>query len=291
VYRQNIQTFRCVGFDDHHLQVDFNHPLSDKELHLTAVIHSVTKGTRSTGGRCTDWIETIAGGPGMQIRTNGKPTDFFSDDPFSRKDNDEDGRFYVNPRFVNHVDNAAIGQISDLYGKFLKPGMRVLDLMSSWTSHVPPQVHLGRLTGLGLNKEELQANEQLSDYIIHDLNINPRLPFNDNSFDVVVCTVSVEYMIRPFEVFEEINRILKPGCYFVVTFSDRWFPPKVVKIWHEMHEFERIGLVMEYFLASGKYRNLETFSIRGLPRPLDDKYYGQRRVSDPVFCVAGARTE
>jgi hypothetical protein len=291
VYRQNIQTFRCVGFDDHQLQVDFNHPLSEKELHLTAVIHSVTKGTRSTGGRCTDWIETIAGGPGMQIRTNGKPTDFFSDDPFSRKDNDEDGRFYVNPRFVNHVDNAAIGQISDLYGKFLKPGMRVLDLMSSWTSHVPPQVHLGKLTGLGLNKEELQANEQLSDYVIHDLNINPRLPFNDNSFDVVVCTVSVEYMIRPFEVFEEINRILKPGCYFVVTFSDRWFPPKVVKIWHEMHEFERIGLVMEYFLASGKYRNLETFSIRGLPRPLDDKYYGQRRVSDPVFCVAGARTE
>jgi SAM-dependent methyltransferase len=163
--------------------------------------------------------------------------------------------------------------------------------MSSWTSHIPSENHLGKLTGLGLNEEELQANKQLSDYVIHDLNVNPKLPFNDNTYDTVVCTVSVEYITRPLEVFEEINRILKPGGYFLVTFSDRWFPPKVVKIWQEMHEFERIGLVTEYFLASEKYRNIETFSIRGLPRPPDDKYYGQRWGSDPVYCVAGAKLD
>ncbi len=290
VYKQNIEPFRCVGSDDYQLQVDFNHPLSEKELHLTAVIHSVTKKISITGGNCTDWIETITSGPGMQIRINGRPTDFFSDDPFSRKDNEADAQFYVTPRFVSHIDDTAIGQISDIYSKFLKPGMRVLDLMSSWTSHIPSDINLGKLTGLGLNEEELQGNEQLSDYVIHDINVNPNLPFNDNTYDTVVCTVSVEYMTRPFEVFEEINRILKPGGYFVVTFSDRWFPPKVVKIWEEMHEFERIGLVTEYFLASPKYRNIETFSIRGLPRPPDDKYYGKRRVSDPVFCAAGAKS-
>jgi SAM-dependent methyltransferase len=92
-------------------------------------------------------------------------------------------------------------------------------------------------------------------------------------------------------VFEEINRVLKPGGYFIVTFSDRWFPPKVVRIWREIHEFERIGLVTEYFLASGKYRNIETFSIRGLPRPSDDKHHRERGVSDPVFCVAGAKLD
>ena len=291
VYQQNIELFRCLGSDDYQLQVDFNHPLSEKELHLSAVIHSVTKKFSKTGGNCTDWIETITSGPGMQIRINGKPTEFFLDEPFSRKDNDEDGRFYGAPRFVNHIDDTAIGQISDIYSNFLKAGMRVLDLMSSWTSHIPSEIHLGKLTGLGLNEEELQANKQLSDYVIHDLNFNPKLPFNDNTYDTVVCTVSVEYMTRPFEVFEEINRILKPGGYFVVTFSDRWFPPKVVKIWQDMYEFERIGLVMEYFLASDKYRNIETFSIRGLPRPPDDKYYGQRSVSDSVFCVAGAKLD
>jgi SAM-dependent methyltransferase len=291
VYKQNIQPFRCVGSDDYQLQVDFNHPLSEKELHLTAVIHSVTKQFGATGGNCTDWIETITSGPGMQIRSNGKPTDFFSDNPFSRKDNEEDGQFYVAPRFVNHIDDTAILQISDIYSTFLKPGMRVLDLMSSWTSHIPTQIHLGKLTGLGLNEEELLANKQLNDYVIHDLNVNPKLPFNDHSYDTVVCTVSVEYMTRPFEVFEEINRILKPGGYFAVAFSDRWFPPKAVKIWQEMHEFERLGLVTEYFMASEKYRAIETFSIRGLPRPPDDKYYGQRRGSDPVFCVAGAKLD
>jgi SAM-dependent methyltransferase len=289
VYKQNIEPFRCVGSDDYQLQVDFNHPLSEKELHLTAVIHSVTKKTSGTGGGCTDWIEMITSGPGMQIRINGKPTDFFSENPFSRNDNEGDGQFYVTPRFVNHIDDTAIEQISDIYSKFLKPGMAVLDLMSSWTSHIPSEIHLGKLTGLGLNEEELQANKQLSDYVIHDLNVNPKLPFDDNTYHTVVCTVSVEYLTRPFEVFEEINRILEPGGYFIVTFSDRWFPPKVVKIWQEIHEFERIGLVTEYFLASEKYRNIETFSVRGLPRPPDDKYYGQRWGSDSVFCVAGAK--
>jgi SAM-dependent methyltransferase len=291
VYKQNMEPFRYVGSDDYQIQVEFNHPLSGKELHLTAVIHSVTKKIGNTGRNCTDWVETITSGPGMQIRINGKPTDFFSDNPFSRKDNEEDGQFYGAPRFVNHIDDTAIGQISDLYSKFLKPGMRVLDLMSSWTSHIPPENHLERLTGLGLNEEELQANKQLSDYVTHDINVNPKLPFNDSTYDTVVCTVSVEYMTRPYEVFEEINRILKPGGHFIVTFSDRWFPPKVVKIWQEMHEFERIGLVMEYFLASEKYGNIETFSIRGLPRPPDDKYYGQRSGSDPVYCVAGAKVD
>jgi SAM-dependent methyltransferase len=96
-------------------------------------------------------------------------------------------------------------------------------------------------------------------------------------------------MTRPFEVFEEVARILRPGGFFVVTFSNRWFPPKVVRIWQEMHEFERVGLVLEYFLRSGAYHHLKTYSIRGLPRPESDKYYPNIPVSDPVFAVWGQR--
>lgn len=289
VYRQNMEPFRVVGSNDNQLRIDFNHPLSGKEARLTAAVQSVTKKASSTGGRATDWLETITNGPGMQGRIDGQPTDFFSGQPFSRQDNEEDGRFYATPRLVNHVDHTAIEQISKIYRGFLKPDTAVLDLMSSWTSHIPSGTSLGRLTGLGLNEEELQANRQLTDYVLHDLNINPKLPFGDNTYHTVLCTVSVEYLTRPFEVFEEINRILKPGGCFIVTFSDRWFPSKAVRIWREIHEFERIGLIIEYFLASGRYRDIETVSVRGLPRPPDDKYYGERRVADPVFCVAGAK--
>jgi ubiquinone/menaquinone biosynthesis C-methylase UbiE len=117
------------------------------------------------------------------------------------------------------------------------------------------------------------------------------LPFNDKAFDAVICSVSVEYLIHPFEVFEEITRVLRPGGVFMVTFSNRWFPPKVIKIWPELHEFERLGLVLEFFLKSGKYKELQTYSIRGLPRPQDDKYLSQILFSDPVYAIWGSSSQ
>ncbi|MGB5639589.1 MAG: methyltransferase domain-containing protein, partial [Sedimenticolaceae bacterium] len=103
----------------------------------------------------------------------------------------------------------------------------------------------------------------------------------------VICSLSVEYLIKPFEVFAEVARVLRPGGRFIVTFSNRWFPPKVINVWEAIHEFERPGLVMEYFLRDGMFENLETWSIRGLPRPADDKYADRRQDSDPVYAVWG----
>jgi SAM-dependent methyltransferase len=140
-----------------------------------------------------------------------------------------------------------------------------------------------------MNAEELAANALLTERVVHDLNEDPRLPFPDESFDAVVCTVSVEYLVRPFEVFADLARVLRPGGRLITTFSNRWFPPKVVRVWEEAHEFERMGLVLEYFLRSGLYVGLETFSLRGLPRPEDDRYAGQLSHSDPVYAVWGQR--
>jgi len=163
----------------------------------------------------------------------------------------------------------------------------VLDLMGSWTSHLPPELELGGLTVLGMNAEELQANPRAAERRVHDLNLKPVLPFAGSRFDAVICTVSVEYLARPFEVFDDVARVLKPGGLFIHTFSNRWFPPKAIRIWPELHEFERMGLVLEYFLKSGKYNRLETYSMRGLPRPENDKYYGQMPYADPVYAVWG----
>ena len=223
----------------------------------------------------------------MQARVNGRPTQFFDDFPFRRADERPDNLFYEQPRLVQHIDDTAIDVISKLYGRLVQPGSNVLDLMSSWISHLPDELPLKSLTGLGMNQKELETNRRLTDYVIHDLNAEPQMPFDDQGFDAVICTVSVEYLIHPFEVFEEITRILKPGGIFIAAFSNRWFPPKAINIWSELHEFERMGLVLEFFLKSGKYNNLQTYSMRGLPRPADDRYSSQIPFSDPVYAVWG----
>jgi SAM-dependent methyltransferase len=161
--------------------------------------------------------------------------------------------------------------------------------MCSWVSHLDGIADTVRVSGLGMNAAELTENPQLADYAIQDLNREPRLPYDDSSFDVVICSVSVEYLVSPFAVFAEVARVLKPGGRCIVTFSDRWFPPKVIRLWTELHPFERMGLVLEYFRQSGQFTGMTTESWRGWPRPEDDKYYPRRRTADPVFAVSGRR--
>jgi len=286
VFRANMEPFRCAEVHDSNILVDFNHPLAGTQLHVKATIRGIkSKPGEKGGGMSNDWMEILTTGPGMQIRWNGQPTDFFSDNPFARMDEASDKHFYEKPRFVNHLDDTAIENISELYGKVLRDGDTVLDLMSSWKSHIPPHSNPGKVTGLGMNLEELKENERLTDTVIHDLNENIALPFVDESFDGVICTVSVEYLTHPLAVFKEVGRILKRGGYFIVTFSNRWFPPKVIAIWQHLTEFERMGLVSEYFLLSEEFEKLHTHSIRGLPRPEKDKYYGELFVSDPVYGI------
>jgi FKBP-type peptidyl-prolyl cis-trans isomerase 2 len=287
VFSNNVEPFRCVGVEAEGITADFNHPLAGREMALTITVHKVKEKASDRGGRMEEWIDTITAGPGMQARLNGKPTEFFLDDPFARSNEDEDVQFYRKPRLVTHVDDKALEIISGLYGRLLEPGMKVLDLMSSWKSHVPDSLDLESLVGLGLNKEEMENNAQLTDHVVHDLNTMTKLPFDDHTFDAVICTVSVEYMVRPLDVFQDVVRILKPGRRFIHTFSNRWFPPKVASIWQELSEFERMGLVLEYFSASGAYEGLETHSVRGWPRPVGDRYYPDMMTADPVYAVWG----
>ncbi|RLA88643.1 MAG: SAM-dependent methyltransferase [Deltaproteobacteria bacterium] len=282
--------FRCTALDDLAFTADFNHPLAGKSLEVEVVVLEVQRKRSELGGQCVDWLELLTSGPGIQDRWNNLPTEFFADDPFRRQDEQDDARLDEQPRLVNHIDNRAIETIKMLYGRLLKPDLQVLDLMSSGQSHLPDALGLKSLIGLGLNEAELHHNRRLSDYLVHDLNQEPQLPFTDRYFDAVICNLSVEYLIRPFEVFHEVARVLKPGGLFVQTFSHRWFPPKVIQIWPELHEFERQGLVLEYFLRSGAFTNLQTFSARGWPRPTNDRYYSQTKLSDPVFAVWGQAT-
>ena len=289
VFKENVEPFRIVDLNNGYLQVDLNHPLSGKSLNLTTIIGRVEKKNTERGGTSLDWIETLTSGPGMQARWENNATDYFCEESFYRDDMTPDSEFYCKPRLVQHIDDTAIEMVRNTYDRFVDDGMRVLDLMSSWQSHFPHKKNLAQSTGLGLNAKELQTNPQLHDYVVQDLNKNGVLPFESDHFDVVTCTVSIEYLVHPLAVFNEIARVLKPNGNFVITFSNRYFPTKAIKIWKDIHEFERMGLVLEYFIRSRKFKNLQTYSIRGLPRPREDNYYPDLRFSDPLYAVWGQK--
>jgi len=289
VFSANVQPFRLVHVNNGNMMVDFNHPLAGKDLILTGIVGKVENKATERGGSSVDWMEVLTTGPGMQARWQGQQTDFFSADAFIREDETSDTRFYSEPRLVQHIDDTAIEMVRNTYGRFLRNDMDVLDLMSSWQSHLPERLRFNRLAGLGLNERELKKNSHLSEHVVQDLNISPGLPFESDSFDVVVCTVSVEYLINPLAVFAEVARVLRNDGHFIVTFSNRWFPTKAIKIWKELHEFERMGLVLEYFSRSGGFKNLQTYSFRGLPRPHDDKYFPDLWYADPVYAIWGQK--
>ena len=289
VFSNNIAPFRCVGINNGHLSVDFNHPLADKDLHLSTIIGKIESKRIERGGTSVDWMERLTEGPGMQARWHNQASEYLTGDAFEREDSGADSLFYRNPRFTQHLDDTALYMVKNTYDRFLGDGMQVLDLMSSWQSHIPGRHRLKRVVGLGLNQSELERNRQLTESIVQDLNANPRLPYDANVFDAVLCTVSVEYLIDPLTVFDEVARVLKPGGYLVVTFSNRWFPTKAIRLWTELHEFERMGLVLEYFMQTQALEDLHTYSMRGLPRPHDDKYFPEFVFSDPLYAVWGRK--
>ncbi|MBU0965154.1 MAG: class I SAM-dependent methyltransferase [Proteobacteria bacterium] len=280
---------RYLGQDKDLLVFDLNHPLSNTTLELTAHVRKIEQKLVERGGRCEDWLAAVTdNGPGMQARHGEITTDFFNPAGFRRSNEEADHLFYQQPRLVQHLDSTAEETLSRLYGRIIEPGMAVLDLMGSWTSHLPDDMETAGLTVLGMNKDELTRNMQATDIVVHDLNGNPSLPFADGSFDVVLCTVSIEYLVAPLAVFREAARILRRDGLLLVSFSNRWFAPKVISLWPELHDFERMGFVLELFLQSGNFFDLQTFSRRGLPRPADDRH-AELPYSDPVFLVWGRK--
>ena len=212
-------------------------------------------------------------------------------DAFSRLDESDDSLFYATDRFVQHLDAAALDTVEQLIGSLIgEESSVILDLMAGWDSHITGTLKPRRVVGLGLNGNELARNRALTEWVIHDLNRDPKLPFPDGMFDVVVNTVSVDYMTQPVEVFCEVGRILKPGGLFLVTFSNRMFEGKATRIWRDSGEAERVDMVEEIFGLAGVFDKPSVFISKGRPRPRDDKYAHLGIPSDPIYAVYADRT-
>ncbi|MEE8601552.1 class I SAM-dependent methyltransferase [Euzebya tangerina] len=169
---------------------------------------------------------------------------------FARQDERPDSHFYAMTRMVQHIDDGAVEAVGELYEQLGADG-RVLDLCSSWVSHLRQAPD--HLTVLGMNDEELAANPMADEVVVHDLNADPVLPFDDHSFDAVVCTVSVDYLTRPVEVVRDVGRVLVPGGLWCCTFSNRLFPTKAIAGWLYAAESERPRIAAAYIQRAGGF--------------------------------------
>jgi SAM-dependent methyltransferase len=203
-------------------------------------------------------------------------------------DDTDDKLFYDYPRFVTHVDEGFIQQLTELYRDRLKPNTRILDMMSSWVSHLPQDIAFAHVEGHGLNAEELARNPQLNHYFVQNLNENPQLPLPDQDFDAVLNCVSVQYLQYPEAVFSEIHRILKPGGVAIISFSNRMFFQKAIQAWREGTEASRVELVKSYFSAIPGFTSPEVIARQStLPNFL--QWMGVTG-GDPFYAVIAYRS-
>lgn len=205
----------------------------------------------------------------------------------TKLDETDDREFYSVPRFVTHVDENFIQQLTDLYRERLKPDTRIFDMMSSWVSHLPDEMKFAHVEGHGLNAEELTRNPRLDHYFVQNLNDNQLLPLPDQSFDAVLNTVSVQYLQRPEAVFAEIYRVLKPGGIAIVSFSNRMFYQKAIQAWRDGSEDDRVELVKRYFKAIPGFSEPEVVMRQGnVPSFLQMLGIGG---TDPFYAVIAQR--
>ena len=264
--------FRATKLNGESFVANFSHPLQGR-------IFSIDSGKSDISTEPIGKVEQLLEWSGMDTQMQ-TPTDFEGPDAFRREDEFPDTEFYALARKVTHVDAVCARRIQALYRTVLPENARVLDLMAPLPDTVQSAV------GLGLNAEELADNPQLAERIVKDINADPTLPFADASFDAVVCTVSFEYLTQPHKIVAEARRVLKPGGMFVVTLSHRYFPPKVIKLWTELHPMERMAWVGMLIKQAG-FKKVETYVERGLKRPKDDRYADTLTESDPLFATWG----
>lgn len=202
----------------------------------------------------------------------------YSKEDFARRDEQNDAVFYDQARLVYHIDEPCVEALTTYYSETIKDGEDVLDICSSWVSHYPNDWKGGKVVGLGMNEEELSQNPQLTDFVVQDLNFEPKFPFEDASFDKVTCVVSIDYLNKPLEVVKEIGRVLRPGGEAIISMSNRCFPSKAFHIWLNTEDMEHIFIVGSFFHYSGLFE----------PPTSEDRCPNPGR-SDPLYIVKATK--
>jgi SAM-dependent methyltransferase len=200
-------------------------------------------------------------------------------------DSSDDAMFYAQPRFVHHLDAAFRQRLTQLYRERIPAGAVVLDLMSSWVSHLPYDVSYASVIGHGLNARELDANPRLDRSWVQNLNRDQQLPLESSSVDATLIVAGWQYLQQPEAVAAELLRVTRPGGQLIVAFSNRMFFTKAPQIWADGSDRDRLAYVAEVLIAQGWPRPTviaEQTRAPGLPGLIGAK-------GDPFFAVIATR--
>lgn len=289
IYRAKLKRLKVISIKNQLMQ------LHSVNMSNWPIPISIEKGPRKELGEPLNAFTKLVERISQETKSNDQSfISRISRYPLSRQDQTSDADFYDFPRFCTHIDDHAIDRLSDFYQDNLKENSTVVDLCSSWISHLPKDKKFLKVIGIGMNKSELDANKRLDERYISDLNLKPQLEMLKNdSVNHVLCAVSIDYLIQPISIFHEVLRILKPSSEstFVISFSNRCFPTKAIKSWLETDDAGRLGIVCSYFQESndsdhGKWKNIKVYDLS--KDGLDDNP-SSSNYTDPLFVAMGEK--
>lgn len=231
----------------------------------------------------------------------------FTKNDFARIDYYNDGLFYALPRLVYHIDEPAVCALTQHYRRSIAKNSDVLDICSSWVSHYPTEFpeKMNSIRGTGMNPIELFLNDQLTDgFVVADLNGDDLInkpsdkfyegiddegrrdlfsAWEDESVDVITCALSIDYLIDPVKVLKACNRILRPGGKIIVSFSNRCFGTKAIRVWRVNKNSFHVELVNAFFKYAGNYESPLAYDITPTIPDRNKKY------RDPLFVVEAVK--
>tara|TARA_Y100001968_G_C19149994_1_gene615706 strand:- start:39 stop:692 length:654 start_codon:yes stop_codon:yes gene_type:complete len=204
-----------------------------------------------------------------------------------KEDNKDDEIFYSNPRFVYHLDKSFRNRLTSLYSEYLKPNTILLDLMSSWVSHLPENITFKKVLGHGLNKIELAANKRLDEYWVQNFNKDQILPLEDSSVDYCTLVAGWQYLQYPELISSELKRIIKPNGQLIISFSNRAFWQKSPRIWVEGSSLDRANYISAILVSQGW--NVPTRIVDENTQAKLFGFFNQQ--NDPFYAILATNTK
>ena len=193
----------------------------------------------------------------------------------------DDEIFYQQPRFVHHLSDSFRNRLTSLYSEYLLNHHIILDLMSSWVSHLPSNISYKKVIGHGMNEAELSSNERLDRFFVQNLNKKQNMPIEDSSVDVGLIVAGWQYLQYPEKVSLELSRVIKSDSLLIISFTNRAFWTKAPNIWTYSSEEKRIEYVTSVLTSNG-WRIEKIFNEKTQDKKLFGFYSSE---SDPFFSV------
>ena len=199
----------------------------------------------------------------------------------NKSDISDDEIFYQQPRFVHHLSDSFRNRLTSLYSEYLLNHYIILDLMSSWVSHLPSNISYKKVIGHGMNEAELSSNERLDRFFVQNLNKKQNMPIEDSSVDVGLIVAGWQYLQYPEKVSLELSRVIKSDSLLIISFTNRAFWTKAPNIWTYSSEKKRIEYVTSVLISNG-WRIEKILNEKTQDKKLFGFYSSE---SDPFFSV------